>query len=46
MCAALAPLAKISIRKELIEVLNGYFTDAVKAISPLWGLTDKFMGMR
>ncbi len=30
--------------EELIEVLNGYFTDAVKAISHYGGLTDKFMG--
>ncbi|PID85052.1 MAG: hypothetical protein CSB13_10005 [Chloroflexi bacterium] len=30
--------------EELIEVINGYFTEAVKAISHYGGLTDKFMG--
>lgn len=30
--------------EELIEVINGYFTEAVKAISRFGGMTDKFMG--
>ena len=30
--------------EELIEVINGYFTEAVKAISHYGGMTDKFMG--
>jgi adenylate cyclase len=30
--------------EELIEVINGYFTEAVKAISHFGGMTDKFMG--
>jgi adenylate cyclase len=30
--------------EELIEIINGYFTEAVKAISHYGGLTDKFMG--
>jgi adenylate cyclase len=30
--------------EELIEIINGYFTEAVKAISYFGGMTDKFMG--
>ena len=30
--------------EELIQVINGYFTEAVKAISHFGGMTDKFMG--
>jgi class 3 adenylate cyclase len=30
--------------EELIDVINGYFTEAVNAISDFQGLTDKFMG--
>jgi len=30
--------------EELIEIINGYFTQAVRAITRFEGLTDKFMG--
>ena len=30
--------------EELIQVINGYFTEAVRAITHYQGLTDKFMG--
>ena len=30
--------------EKLIEVINGYFTEAVRAITQYEGLTDKFMG--
>ncbi len=30
--------------EELIQVINGYFTEAVKAITKYQGLTDKFLG--
>ncbi|MFQ5398179.1 MAG: adenylate/guanylate cyclase domain-containing protein [Anaerolineae bacterium] len=30
--------------EKLIQVINGYFTEAVQAISHFQGLTDKFMG--